>query len=110
MVAGAAVACVSMQHLTGVHMSWNRQHSNLEELMVNVLRKHKSLSLQEVVLVLEKSNEVVFTGATPVNSLFSIIYRREKRRLDNGMPCLFDKLSIKGRAVYSINPENKEYK
>lgn len=91
-------------------MSWNRQHSNIEELMVSVLKKHKALSLQEIVVLLGKSGEVPFTGKTPSNSLFSIIYRREKRREDSNVPKLFSKEVVKGRSLYSLNPENKEYK
>ncbi|MEJ2793166.1 hypothetical protein WAE56_07090 [Iodobacter sp. LRB] len=91
-------------------MSWNRQHSNIEELMVKVLKKHKALSLQEIVDFLGKSEDVPFTGKTPSNSLFSIIYRREKRREDGNVPKLFLKEIVKGRSLYSLNPENKEYK
>lgn len=91
-------------------MSWNRQHSNIEELMVKVLKKHKALSLQEIVLFLGKSEDVPFTGKTPSNSLVSIIYRREKRREDGNVPKLFLKEIVKGRSLYSLNPENKEYK
>ena len=35
-------------------MSWNRQHSNIEELMVKVLKSIKALSLQEIVVFLVK--------------------------------------------------------
>ena len=61
-------------------MSWNRQHSNIEELMVKVLKKHKALSLQEIVVFLGKSEDVPFTGKTPSNSLFSIYCSRHQER------------------------------
>jgi hypothetical protein len=61
-------------------MGWNRQHSNLEELMFNILTKHKALSLKEIVQFIDEKEDGVFQGKTLTNSLFSIIYRRERRK------------------------------
>ncbi|WP_312437301.1 HTH domain-containing protein [Achromobacter sp.] len=89
-------------------MSWNRQTSNLEGLMVAALKKKKALSLQEVVEAIQKKKPDVFTGKTPRNSLYSIIYRREKNRLERGNELLFMTERVRGEVVYSLNPDCTE--
>lgn len=93
----------------GQRMTWNRQKSDLETMMVEVLKKKKTaLSLGEVVSEIEKIEPQSFTGKTPVNSLYSIIYRREKRRTANGNQKLFIVEKDRNYSVYSLNPKCKE--
>jgi len=89
-------------------MTWNRQTSDLEALMVDVLKKQrKPLSLSEVVAEIEKLNDGAFTGKTPVNSLYSIIYRREKRRIIKGEAPLFVVHKERNAAVYALHVSAK---
>ncbi|HHQ4579486.1 hypothetical protein ACP6EV_19775 [Aeromonas hydrophila] len=89
-------------------MTWNRQCSDLEAMMVKVLKKKKALSLSEVVSEIEKIEPNTFSGKTPTNSLYSIIYRREKRRIENGNQPLFLIEKDRNYSVYSLNPKHKE--
>ncbi len=90
-------------------MTWNRQKSDLEAMMVYVLKKKKkALSLGEVVGEIEKIEPNAFTGKTPTNSLYSIIYRREKRRVENGGQPFFLVEKDRNSSVYSLNPKCKE--
>lgn len=90
-------------------MTWNRQKSDLEALMVEVLKKKKkALSLGEIVSEIEKIEPHAFTGKTPTNSLYSIIYRREKRRLENGIKTIFLIEKDRNSSIYSINKNSKE--
>lgn len=90
-------------------MTWNRQKSDLEAMMVKVLKKKKkALSLGEVVSAIEKMEPTAFSGKTPTNSLYSIVYRREKRRVENGKQPLFSIEKERNAALYSLNPKCKE--
>jgi len=90
-------------------MGWNRQKSDLEALMVEVLKmRKKALSLGEVVSEIEKMEPHAFTGQTPTKSLYSIIYRREKRRVANGGSPLFLIEKDRNASVYSLNKRFKE--
>lgn len=86
----------------------SRQRKDLEALMVEVLKKKKALSLGEVVYEIEKIEPHAFTGQTPTNSLYSIIYRRELRRVENGGQRLFLIEKERGSSVYSLNKNFKE--
>jgi len=89
-------------------MSWNRQKSNLEELMVEILKKNKKpLTLLEVVDEISKSNPEAFSGKTPGKSLYSTIYRREKARIEKGKQPMFLTNTEKREALYSLNPKAK---
>lgn len=90
-------------------MTWSRQKSDLEAMMVSVLKeREKALSLTEVVSEIEKFEPSAFTGQTPTNSLYSIIYRREKRRVEKGHEPLFLIEKDRNCSIYSLNPNNKE--
>lgn len=89
-------------------MSWNRQKSNLEVMMVGVLKVKKALSLQEIVDEIAKSNPNAFTGQTPRNSLYSIIYRRDRNRIEQGAQPLFLTEKVRSEVIYSLNPKYKE--
>ena len=87
-------------------MTWNRQTSELEPLMVEVLkRKRRPLSLREVVYEIAKVAPEQFTGSTPRNSLYSVIYRREKRRIALNQEVQFLRKSCRGEILFSINPK-----
>ena len=87
-------------------MGWNRQKSNLEELMVEILKKKKKpLTLLEVVDEISKTNPEVFTGKTPSKSLYSTIYRREKARIERGNQPMFLQDTARQETQYSLNPK-----
>lgn len=89
-------------------MGWSRQKSNLEELMVDVLKKKKKpLTLYEVVEEIRKNDPEIFTGKTPTKSLYSTIYRREKARAQSGNPPFFLQDTTRRDTLYSLNPEAK---
>jgi len=85
-------------------MTWARNTSATEQLMVDALRKAKKpLTLDEIANQILVRHPGVLTGKTPKKSLYSVIYRREKRREERGKPLLFI-TSIRGGATYySIN-------
>jgi hypothetical protein len=85
-------------------MNWNRHINRLESLMLEVLQASKKpMTLNEIVDVIKSSNPESFNGKTPRKSLYSIIYRNEKRRQENNESLLF-KVEITSRhAIYSLN-------
>jgi len=90
-------------------MSWNRNKSASEQLMVNVLTEAKqALTLDEIVSVILASNPSALAGKTPRNSLYSVIYRREKRRAERGLDALFNTSTRGGATYYSLNPNGLE--
>lgn len=92
-----------------VSMTWDRNKSALETLMIAVLKKKKvALSLQEIVFEIQKNSPSIFTGSTPRNSLYSIVFRREKRRTSLGKETLFIRQECRGEILYSININNSE--
>lgn len=90
-------------------MSWDRNTSASEKLMVDVLRDaDKSLTLDEIVEQILHRNPTALSGKTPKNSLYSVVYRREKRRKERGLPALFKTIIRGGARYYSINPKGLE--
>ena len=87
------------------------RNSSVEQLMVDVLDQvDKSLTLIEIVEEMLQMNSSIFTGKTPRNSLYSVLYRREKRRKEMGHQSLFIKTIIKGKSTcYRINPKGKNF-
>ncbi len=85
-------------------MSWNRHISLSENLMVQILADaQQPLTLDEIVENILLSEPKAFAGRTPKKSLYSVVYRREKRRTERGQPTLF-KTSYRGGATYySLN-------
>lgn len=82
-------------------MPRNRNKSTLELLMVNVLTEAKqALTLAEIVSKILESNPSALAGKTPRNSLYSVVYRREKRR----KVALFNTFTRGGSTYYSLNP------
>lgn len=92
-----------------IHMTWDRKKSNLEKLMVEILKKEKELRLSEIVEKIINIYPDAFTGQTPTNSLYSIIYRKEKNRCEKEMPTLFVTKKVRRAVIYSLNPKNSEF-
>ena len=85
-------------------MSWSRSKSEVEDLMVYVLKKKSSpMSLGEIVEEMKKLSPELRTGKTPKNSLYSILYRREKRRIDAGEKPVFKTTEERREVLYSLN-------
>ncbi len=85
-------------------MSWSRSKSEVEDLMVYVLKKKSSpMSLGEIVEEMKKLSPELLTGKTPKNSLYSILYRREKRRIDAGEKPVFKTTEERREVLYSLN-------
>lgn len=80
---------------------------NLEWLTVEVLLEtpnHSPLSIHEIVAEIKKIAPRALSGKTPNKSLYSVIYRREKRRREFEEPNAF--ITFKKDIIlrYSINP------
>gem|GEM_PF-2124793 len=90
-------------------MSWDRSISNSEQLMVDVLvAENQALTLDEIVTQILILNPNALTGKTPKKSLYSIIYRREKRRKEKGVSPLFKTNRRGGATYYSLNSKGHE--
>ncbi len=88
-------------------MSWNRHNGLLENLMAEALLKSDELSIQDVVNAIVRDNPDAFTGTTPRNSLYSIVYRLEKKRLANKGSTRFNRIKKNGVYFYSLNNKFK---
>ena len=72
--------------------------------MIAVLTTNeKPMSLLEIVEQIKHLDSAVFNGKTPRNSLYSIIYKREKKREENGEKTLFKAIKIRRDVLYSLN-------
>jgi len=90
-------------------MTWDRNKSTSEKLMVDVLAESKqALTLDEIVSEIISRNPSALTGKTPRNSLYSVVYRREKRREERGLHALFKTTTRGGAIYYSLNPKGLE--
>lgn len=89
-------------------MAWNRSISKNEQLMISVLETAgQSLNMSEIVKAIAKKDKSALSGKTPEKSLYSIIYRREKRRKEQGKPPLFLVIKRGGTQYYQLNKEAK---
>lgn len=75
-----------------------------EMLMVNVLKNSKvSLTLGEIVIKIRAKHPDKLNGRTPTKSLYSMIFRHDKKREQKGDKPLF-KVEIRGGSkFYSLN-------
>ena len=97
------------EKLWSLIMSWDRNTSTSEQLMVEVLEDAKqALTLDEIVSAMQNRDPSVLTGKTPTKSLYSVVYRREKRRAERGLEALFTTTTRGGSTYYSLNPEGME--
>ncbi|KIP71442.1 hypothetical protein SN11_17060 [Vibrio harveyi] len=87
-------------------MTLNGKPSLGEELMIKVLKEtNEPLTLDEIVLEIRRISHKALSGKTPSKSLYSTIYRREKRRKELGIKPIFS-ISNRSRAVYyALNEE-----
>lgn len=77
--------------------------SKCEEAMVEVLRKVKGpLTLGEIVALIRKADPSLLAGATPTNSLYSMLVRRERFRAEQGLGKLFETNKERGSLLYSL--------
>lgn len=78
--------------------------SQAEDAMVKVLKKAKGpMSLAEIVSEIQKLHSTILSGQTPTKSLYSIVYRREKRRREDGEKPLFKLTNERRDTLYSLN-------
>lgn len=89
-------------------MTWSRQFSKTEELMLRLLRGNKKgMTLRQLVDEIRGIDSSCLTGKMPVNSLYSIIYRKEKKRAEMGMPAFFIKTVVHRETLYTLNGRRK---
>ncbi|EMH4138714.1 hypothetical protein RGJ21_003558 [Serratia marcescens] len=86
----------------------SRRKSELEQMVIEVLKRSKEpLSLLKITEKIIEVAPSLLRGATPSNSLYSIIYKREKRREADGDTAVFLRLN-KGRLVYYTLADKKK--
>lgn len=72
--------------------------------MVEILKiKKLPMSLGEIIEEIKICSPTALTGKTPRNSLYSIIYRREKRRIYADEEALFKTTEERREILYSLN-------
>jgi hypothetical protein len=85
-------------------MTWSRQHGKLEAMMLDILKGAKRpMTIVQIVEVIQLLEPSVFTGKTPHKSLYSIVYRNERRRISIGEKILFKKSVQNGSVFYTPN-------
>ncbi len=76
--------------------------------MVEVLKEHNhGLALHQIVKEIRKIEPDCLRGETPVNSLYSIVYRKEKKRIKAGEKPLFKKYGVHRNILYKLNGSKK---
>ncbi|WP_225315780.1 HTH domain-containing protein [Aeromonas caviae] len=74
--------------------------------MIQVLEAAmQPLNLTEIVNAINSIDDTSLAGRTPEKSLYSIIYRREKRRRESGQKTVFIVSKRGGTQYYSVNKE-----
>ncbi|WGL99839.1 HTH domain-containing protein (plasmid) [Arsenophonus sp. aPb] len=85
-------------------MALDGKVSRNEQLMIKVLESSKEpLNLNEIVEAINILDKNCLVGKSPSKSLYSIIYRREKRRSLNNEKPIFIVSTRGGAKYYSIN-------
>lgn len=85
-----------------------RNRSLNEQLMVEIIEDAgQPLNLKEIADKICEENETSLTGKTPEKSLYSIVYRRENKRKEVGIPPMFVVTKRGGSKYYSVNKGNK---
>ncbi|WP_445374016.1 HTH domain-containing protein [Photorhabdus tasmaniensis] len=78
--------------------------SRNEQLMIQVLESAmQPLNLAEIVEAINAIDDTSLTGKTPEKSLYSIVYRREKRRREKSQIPMFIVNKRGGTQYYSVN-------
>ncbi len=79
---------------------------DLIEKAIAVLRSAREpLTLDEVVEAVRRQDPTAFRGRSPRNSLYSMIFRRERRRREMGLPPLLDAVHRDRVVRYSVHQE-----
>lgn len=86
-------------------MTWNRQKSQIESLVIEILKLKTALSLAQLVEEIQLRDKALLSGKTPKNSLYSIILRREQKRITCGGLPFFKVNRVGKNNLYSLNKE-----
>lgn len=88
-------------------MTWNRHTSDVETITVEILLESPDgLTSEELTNEIRRRDPKHLQGKTPERSLYSIIYRREKRRIARGHnPLILLTKNKQGKLVYTL-PES----
>jgi hypothetical protein len=83
--------------------TWDRRTSEFEAAAIKVLKRSKHpMTLTEITDEIVARKLATIRGATPKNSLYALIMRKEIARAKRGEPAIFHK-TITGRMVrYSL--------
>ncbi|MGG8470792.1 HTH domain-containing protein [Rahnella sp. PAMC25617] len=78
----------------------SRRRSDLEKAVIEVLKNSKKpLSMLQMVEKIQKKYPLLLTGQTPKNTLYAMIYKREKRRAMDSEAAIIIRHN-EGRSVY----------
>jgi transcriptional antiterminator len=81
--------------------------SRAEEMMIQILSLSKDpISLTQIAKEIELSDPTILSGKTPRNSLYSIVYRREKRRELAGLSRLFSRQVIHREMYFTLQSQH----
>lgn len=87
--------------------TWDRHNSEIENLLYETLKDAKEpLTIEEMVEKIKQKDPSKLSGANPRKSLYSIIYRREKRRVERGHEPLLREHKSKYEVKYSLNSDD----
>ena len=91
-------------------MSRRKNAIPVEKSMVEVLSSSKKpLTLREIAKRIREKYPESLIGSTPVNSLYSTIYRREIQRVERGHEKLFNQVTKGNTTYYSVNIKGKKF-
>lgn len=84
-------------------MNESKKMSNVDHMVAVLKKRKRPLSLLEVVEAIQKLDPCALSGNTPQKSLYSIIYRLEKRRSEKGEKIMFRTVVGNGKFLYTLN-------
>lgn len=77
-----------------------RNKTSTEKLAVSILTDTKEpMLISEIVEIIKKQSPTHLTGKTPEKSFYSMIYRNEKRRVENNQSPIF-KMEKRGSMLF----------
>ena len=81
-----------------------RKNIRTEDLVSDILKKSKEpMLISEIVKKIRKISDTHLTGNTPEKSLYSMIYRSEKKRSEQGKPERFRKVKRGNMILLELN-------
>ncbi|KAA5951120.1 MULTISPECIES: HTH domain-containing protein [unclassified Pantoea] len=84
----------------------SRRRSDLEKIAIKILKRNKEpLSLLHLFEKIHQKYPLLLSGQTPQNTLYAMIYKREKRRVMDGEAAIFIRHN-EGRSVYYTLTDN----